>query len=327
MPGEAVGPVIVIAINLALAAWAVARRPGGAPYLVFAAFGLSLALWNGGGVMRWLAGEQPETNTRLVSAWLRVSFLAALVAPANILMLAVTPVARAHGLWARPRGWAWLVYAPALAAGAFLELGFVRSGAQSNSWRRAFYDTSDGGAFAVVALVGAYMIAAAWLGWPSRRAPRLEKRRAEVVYWGVLAPFALGLLGVLALGALRHDRAPTAALWMMVVSQTAMFQMVRLGWVELRVTRQKAVLFVLVFILASMGVLLAAMALHWLLERRLGLETAVVMAASLVAGCYIFAAALPRLESWSGRLARGRRRAPGEEGGAPAAGDARERRV
>ncbi|HRU06621.1 MAG TPA: hypothetical protein P5137_12705 [Candidatus Brocadiia bacterium] len=304
MPGESVGPAIVIAINLALAVWAVARRPGDSSYLVFAAFGVSLALWNAGGVMRWLAGAQPEESGRLVSAWLRVSFLASLLAPANVLMLAITPVARARGLWAKPKGWAWLIYAPVLAMGALLELGFVRSGASSNSWRRTFYDTSDAGALAVVALVGAYLLAAAWLGWPDRRAPRQERRRAEVVYWGVLAPFALGVLGVLALGALRHDRAPTAALWMMIVSQTAMFQMIRLGWVELRVTRQKAVLFVLVFILASMGVLLAAMVMQWLLERRLGLETAVIMAACLVAGCYIYAAALPRLEAWSGRLAR-----------------------
>ena len=150
MPQQIVGPAIVVVINLCLAVWALATRPREAAYRVFAALALTLALWNLGGVVGWVAGLTPlssgmdeATWSRLRGVWLRLSFIgSALVAP-NMVCLVLAARGRRWAPDLRPNWWVLLLYVPAIAMGVVLDIGFVSNGAATNSWRRAFYQRSD----------------------------------------------------------------------------------------------------------------------------------------------------------------------------------------
>ena len=308
MRSEMVAPIVVIAINLYLVCWALLRKPRTPAYWAFAALGFSLIVWNVGGLLQWYSEGHRELHERLSAAWLRLSFVGALLAPANVLFVSLLAGGRRRLARWRPGRWIWLTYVPAVLCGAMLDLDFVRSGAMTNSWRRSFYDTTDAGALVVVLVVGLYALASMLIVWPDRDADPGERKQAEVIFRGVLAPFLIGVIGILVMGVLRDDRAPTAAFWMMFVSQVAMFQMVRLGWVELEITREKSVILFLVLVTAGAAVMLISSAVAWLCQRRVRVEAVLVMTVSLVTACYIFAASLPGLEALAGRIAsRGRR--------------------
>jgi hypothetical protein len=203
-----------------------------------------------------------------------------------------------------PGWWAVLLYAPVVALGAGVDLDFVCAGAWTNSWRRAFYDTTDAGAVAVMAVYGAYMAAAFWLGRPAAPADGAADRgEMDRLHRTIVMPWVFGTLAVLAIGAVRRDRAPTAALWTMLLSQVAMFQLGRVGRVNLRVDREWMVRFALIVIAAVSVVLVVSVLLAWLFERRVSVEGAVVLAVTLVSACYIYAAVEPGLERLAGRIA------------------------
>ena len=314
MPHQILAPVIVIAINLPLAVWALVTRPKEPAYRVFAALGLSLVVWNVGGALCWYAGPDqahsglsPEAWGRLRAMWLRLSFIGALLVPPNMIHLALVCKGRRWLPGLRPGLWLLLAYLPAIIMGVALDLDFVRSGAVTNSWRRAFYDPRDAGALAVLVLVGVYMAATVALAWPNARAPRQERKQARTILHIIVAPWVLGVVSILVFGLLRRERAPTAALWMMILSQAAMLQLGRLGFVSLHVDRERWVRLFLIVIMVGAAVLLASVGWAWLFERKVSIETALVLTICIVGACHVFAAVFPKLDALAKRLAsRGR---------------------
>lgn len=310
MPHQILAPVIVISINLPLAVWALMARPRDPAYRAFAAFGLALVVWNLGGALGWYAGPEfspsgldRETWLRLRAAWLRCSFLGACLVPPNMLHLALLARGRRWLPRLRPGLWVLALYVPAALMGLALDLDFVRPGAFSNSWRRAFYDTTDAGALTVLGVVGVYMLAALALCWPDARASAEDGKQATSMYRSIVAPWVIGVVAILLLGAVREERAPTAALWTMVVSQAAMFQMARLRMVHLEVGAARWLRLLLVVILVGAVVLLASVAMAWLFERKVSVETALVLTIALVGACHIYAAVMPKLDALTRRVA------------------------
>lgn len=297
----------VIAINAYLLAWALVKKPRDPAHWAFAALGASLILWNLGGILHGRAGEGPGANQRLYDAALRLAYLGTVMAPANLLLLSLLAGEGKRFRRPRPGLWVGLAYLPAAALGAAVRLSPASAGAAANPWRRTFYDTSHAGAYATAAVIGIYIVAALLFAWPDRRVAERVRRPAGILFKGVVAPFTLGVAFILALGLVRPDRAPTAALWMMVVSQVAMFQMIRLRWVQLKLTREKGVVFFLVLVIVAACVLLAFVVAGSLFERSFSIETGVVLTATIVAFCFIVAAAMPRLEALAAKLARPRK--------------------
>ena len=296
----------VLAINAYLLAWALLKKPRDPAHWAFAALGASLVIWNAGALLHGFAGDDFAAGGRLAAAALRLSFVGAALAPANMLFLSFLAGEEKRLPRPKPGVWIWLTYLPAAGLGALVRLAPPSPAAAANPWRRTFYDTSHAGAYGTAALVTLYLLAALAMAWPDGRISERSRRQAEILFRGAVAPFAAGVVFILAIGLIRPDRAPTTALWMMILSQVAMFQLVRLGWVKLKLTREKGVMFFLVFVMAAACVLLAFVVAWWLFERSLSIETALVLTATLVAFCFVVAAAMPRLEALAQRFVRHR---------------------
>jgi len=228
-----------------------------------------------------------------------------LVAP-NMLHLAI--LARRGGKKGGkfPVVWMLAIYVPAVAAALLPDLDFVEKGAVSNTWRRAFYDTSASGALLVMGLMAAYMTAALLIGRPRRPDDPERRRRSSAIFRTILVPWVAGVVGILVFGALREERAPTAALWTMVISQAAMFQLARLRLVELRIEKASWVKFFLIVILAGAMVILGSVLFAWLFERRINVESTLVLTIVLVSVIYLYVAIVPRIDHLAHRLASGK---------------------
>jgi hypothetical protein len=147
------------------------------------------------------------------------------------------------------------------------------------------------------------MLASMLVIWPDRRSAPEVRREADTIFRRLVAPWVIGVVAILIFGVLREERAPTAALWMMVISQAAMFQIARLGLVRLRIDRAGWVKLVLIVAVVGAVVLLALVTAAWLLERRVSIETALVLTIALVSACYMYTAIVPRLTALALRIA------------------------
>ena len=305
MPLWYIGPAIAIAVNLPLAIWALIKQPRSLAYRTFALFAISLAIWNLGGEVFHHGGA--------ASIWQRLSFFGMALAPANFLCLALLARAPASAVPhaetdepdgpvpSSPRGgyWHWLLYAPLVALGLVLNPAVITKDALSHSWRSGFYEMSAPDTLVFAAVTAIYVIAALWISW---RAGRRAAEGGDWPFYMVQLPFAAGTVCVLAVAYLHSVKSPTVSLWAMVISQYAMFMMIRHGWVrfELSLTRGLTLAFLAVVLAAC--VLLGLELISVLFGRTFSQEMGLILVVCVVALCVLFAALVPRLESLFGAI-------------------------
>jgi hypothetical protein len=311
MPLSYIGPAIAIAVNLPLAIWALVKRPRNMAYRTFALFAISLAIWNLGGEVFHHGGAE--------SIWKRLSFFGMALAPANFLCLAL--LARSPGSASvkasasadpateetaadkpeapAPPGplggyWHLLLYVPLVALGLVLNPAVIAKDALSHSWHSGFYEMSAPDTLVFAAVTAIYVIAALWISW---RATRHAAEGEDWPFWMVQLPFAAGTVCVLAVAYLHAVKSPTVSLWAMVMSQYAMFMMIRHGLVrfELSLTRGLTLAFLAVVLAAC--VLLGLQLISVLFGRTFSQEMGLILVVCVVALCVLFAALVPRLES------------------------------
>ena len=293
MPLKFIGPAIAIAVNLPLAVWALVQQARNASYRTFALLAASLVTWN-------LGGEVFYYHRGAESVWLRLSFIGMALVPANFLSLAL---AARRGA-ARGGYWHLALYLPPLALALVLDLSFAASRALSHSWRMGFYDVSAPGALAFGAMTAIYLAAALWVSWRHSRVPDADN---DWLFYHVQFPLALGMLLVLAVGYLRQDRSPTVSLWAMVMSQYAMFMMIRHGLVRLEISLTRGVTLIFSGLLLAGCVALFVGLSKVLFGRTLSQEMTFILVVAAVSLCLLYAAIQPRLESLLERLLRRRR--------------------
>jgi hypothetical protein len=287
-----VGPLIVVAVNLPLAVWAVARAPRNPSHRTFALLALSLAAWNLGGAGLRAGGVE--------SIALRLALLGLALAPANFLCLALN--ARRN----EERGDAWLLllYLPAITAACLIHPTVATEAPHTPSWRIGLYALGAPEARAFAGLSAAYLAGALWFSW--RDASRGVAR--DWMFKLVQAPMAFGTLAVAAVGLLRREKSPNVSLWVMVMSQYAMFMMMRYRMVPLQLSLRRSVTLAFSGIALGLCALLGILLIRPLFGQVLDEETVLLLVAGAVALCVLYAALLPQLEAFFERLFGGDRR-------------------
>ena len=287
MPLTIIGPTITIAVNLPLAVWALAKEPRNPAYRMFALFALSLVIWNLGGEVFYHGGA--------AEIWLRLSFIGMSLAPANFLCLALSarrgpaPGAYDH----------FLLYLLPLALGVLLNPAYVAADAISHSWREGFYELSRPHALLFAGMMLVYLVAALWVSW---RHSRIGQEDCEWDFYLVQFPLVVGILCVLAVAYLRQGKTPAVSLWAMVMSQYAMFMMIRHRLVSLELTLTRGITLALSAAVLAACVLLAILLCRILFGEILSPEMSLILVVSVVSLCMLYAALLPRLEEILDRL-------------------------
>ncbi|MGO8702468.1 MAG: hypothetical protein ACLQVA_01520 [Candidatus Brocadiia bacterium] len=291
MPLRYVGPTIAIAVNLPLAVWALIKQPRNPAYRLFALFGVSLAIWNLGGEVFHHGGAE--------SIWQRLSFFGMALAPANFLCLALVargPAPDAAAL-SGPRGGYWhlLLYAPMVALGLALNPAMIVQKALSHSWLSGFYVMSAPETLAFGAVTASYLVAALWISW---RAGRGAAEGEDWPFYMVQLPFAAGTLCVLAVAYLHSEKSPTVSLWAMVMSQYAMFMMIRHGLVGFELSLKRGVALAFMAVVLAACVLLGLALISVFFGRTFSPEMILILVVCAVALCVLYAALVPRLEEF-----------------------------
>jgi hypothetical protein len=303
MPLRYIGPTIAIAVNLPLAIWALVKQARNPAYRTFALFAISLAIWNLGGEVFHHGGAE--------SIWMRLSFFGMALAPANFLCLALVargpalaagqpappaggPAADAPGLSA-PHGGYWQLplYAPMVALGLALNPTVIVQKALSHSWLSGFYAMSAPETRVFAAVTAVYLIAALWISW---RAGRRAAEGQDWPFYMVLLPFAAGTLCVLAVAWLHSEKSPTVSLWAMVMSQYAMFLMIRHRLVRFELSLKRGVTLAFMAVVLAACVLLGLALIRVLFGRTFSVEMGLILVVCAVALCVLYAALVPRLE-------------------------------
>jgi hypothetical protein len=298
MPLRYIGPTIAIAVNLPLAIWALIKQARNPAYRTFALFAISLTVWNLGGEVFQHGGAE--------RIWMRLSFFGMALAPANFLCLALVarrpappedkPARNAAGLPA-PRGeyWQLLLYAPMVLLGLALNPAVIVQKVLSHSWLSGFYVMSAPETRVFAAVTAVYLIAALWISWRSGR------RAAEGEDWPFYMaelPFTAGTLCVLAVAWLHSEKSPTVSLWAMVMSQYAMYLMIRHRLVRFELSLKRGVTLAFMAIVLAACVLLGLELVRVLFARTFSLEMCLVLVVCAVALCVLYAALVPRLEEF-----------------------------
>ena len=291
MPLRYIGPTIAIAVNLPLAIWALIKQPRNPAYRLFALFAISLAIWNLGGEVFHHGGAE--------SIWQRLSFFGMALAPANFLCLALVarrPAPDAAGD-SDPRGGYWhlLLYAPMAALGLALNPAVIAQKALSHSWLSGFYVMSAPETRMFAAVTAAYLVAALWISW---RAGRGAAEGEDWPFYMVELPFAAGTLCVLAVAYLHSEKSPTVSLWAMVMSQYAMFMMIRHGLVGFELSLKRGVTLAFLAVVLAACVLLGLALISVLFGRTFSPEMSLILVVCAVALCVLYAALVPRLEEF-----------------------------
>ncbi len=304
MPLRYIGPTIAIAVNLPLAIWALIKQPRNPAYRTFALFAISLAIWNLGGEVFHHGGAE--------SIWMRLSFFGMALAPANFLCLAL--VARGPALLSAPsalkaaadkpdapgrseaRGgyWQLLLYAPMIVLGLALNPAVIVQKA-AHSWLSGFYVMSAPETLVFAAVTAIYLVAALWISW---RAGRRAAEGEDWPFYMVQLPFVAGTLCVLAAAYLHSEKSPTVSLWAMVMSQYAMFLMIRHGLVGLELSLKRGVTLAFMAVVLAACVLLGLTLISVLFGSVFSLEMGLILVVCAVALCMLYAALVPRLESF-----------------------------
>ena len=295
MPLRYIGPTIAIAVNLPLAIWALVKQARNPAYRTFALFAISLAIWNLGGEVFLHSGAE--------SIWMRLSFFGMALAPANFLCLAL--VARGPAAadkpdapgGSSPRGgyWQLLLYAPMVVLGLVLNPAVIVQKVLSHSWLSGFYVMSAPETLVFAAVTAVYLIAALWISW------RAGSRAAEGEDWPfylVQLPFAAGTACVLAVAYLHSEKSPTVSLWAMVMSQYAMFLMIRHRLVRFELSLKRGVTLAFMAVVLAACVLLGLTLISVLFGRTFSLEMGLILVVCVVALCVLYAALVPRLEEF-----------------------------
>jgi hypothetical protein len=294
-----IGPTIAIAVNLPLAIWALIKQPRNPAYRAFALFAISLAIWNLGGEVFHHGGAE--------SIWQRLSFFGMALAPANFLCLALVARGPASAFAeasadkpdaagpSSPRGGYWhlLLYAPMAALGLALNPAVIAQNA-SHSWLSGFYEMNAPDTRVFAAVTAVYLAAALWISW---RAGRRAAQGDDWPFCMVQLPFVLGTLCVLAVAYLHSEKSPTVSLWAMVMSQYAMFLMIRNGLVRFELSLKRGVTLAFLAVVLAACVLLGLTLISVLFGRTFSQEMSLILVVCVVALCVLFAALLPRLES------------------------------
>jgi hypothetical protein len=283
-----VGPTIAIAVNLPLAVWALIKQPRNPAYRAFALFAISLAIWNLGGEVFHHGGAEV--------IWKRLSFFGMALAPANFLCLALV----ARGTAAdpsSPRGGYWhlLLYAPMAALGLALDPAVITKNQLSHSWVSGFYVMSEPETLLFAAVTAVYLVAALWISW---RAGRRAAAGEDWPFYMVQLPFAAGTLAVLAVAYLHAEKSPTVSLWAMVMSQYAMFLMIRNGLVGFELSLKRGVTLAFLALVLAACVLLGLELVSFLFGSAFSHEMSLILVVCAVALCVLYAALVPRLETF-----------------------------
>jgi hypothetical protein len=276
-----IGPLIVVAVNLPLAVLALARAPRNPSHRTFALLALSLAAWNLGGAGVYGYGVEPVA--------LRLTLLGFALAPANFLCVAIN--ARRN----RQRGdvWLLLLYLPALAAASLMNpTTAVESPAPA--WRVGMYALSAPEAQTFAGLAAAYLAGALWISWRDV----VKNAEHDWMFKLVQLPLVIGILAVAGVGLLRGEKTPTVALWVMIMSQYAVFMMVRQKMVPLHLSLHRSVTLAFSGIALGLCALLGILLVRPLFGAVLDEEVVLVLVAGAVALCVLYAALLPQLESF-----------------------------
>jgi hypothetical protein len=286
MPFSYIGPTIAIAVNLPLAIWALIKQARNPAYRVFALFAISLVIWNLGGEVFQHGGA--------ASIWQRLSFFGMALAPANFLCLAL--LAR-EPAGSNPRGgyWRLLLYAPMAALGLALNPAAIAQKALSHSWLSGFYVMSAPDTLVFAAVTAVYIVAALWISW---RAGRRAAEGEDWPFYMVQLPFAAGTLCVLAVAYLHSEKSPTVSLWAMVMSQYAMFLMIRNGLVGFDLSLKRGVTLAFLAVALAACVLLGLLLISILFGRTFSPEMSLILVVCVVALCVLYAALVPRLETF-----------------------------
>jgi len=291
---QAVIPGITMAINIPLALWALVRNPRDPHYRTFSLFALSIAIWSMGGVLNYLGEAEYPT-------WLDVSFVGTMLAPANFVCLAVTAA-----LYRRLQGWRqfslYLLYVPALVMSAFCDLRFAAPGALSHSWRKAFYDCGDPRAIMVASYYGVFLLGAAAVSVVSyRRTSGRGRLNHKALLHGVELPLGLGILGVLLVAWLRPNPSPAVSLWVMCVSQYAMFVMVRRRMVRIELTLSRTVAYLFGAVMLAAATLILVSVLARLFKADVTPEAVLILTFSAICLSFVFAALRDRIQEFTDR--------------------------
>jgi len=300
MPLTIIGAVIAAAVNLCLAIWALLKEPRNPAYRAFAFFAISVVIWT--------LGYEVFLHQGAPNIWHRLSFLGLSLAPANLLCLALAArVPIPPGGLARPPSagyWQFLLYVPALAAGLALSPTAIAENALSPSWHVGFYALSARETLIFGGVMTAYLAAALWISW---RAARTASEGGDWPFYLVQLPFVAGTCCVLAVAYLRSEKSPTVSLWAMIMSEYAMFAMIRNGFVRFELNLKRSVTLALSSVVLAACVALGIAFFGFLLGRQLSVEMSLVLVVSIVALCVLYAAVLPRLEEFFDSLFRHRR--------------------
>jgi uncharacterized membrane protein len=302
MPLTIIGTVILVAVNLCLAIWALLKEPRTPAYRTFAFFAIS--------VVTWALGYEVFLHQGAPDIWHRLSFLGLSLAPANLLCLALA--ARAMGSSPRPDApagrtggyWQFLLYVPALAAGLALSPTAIVPNTLSPSWHVGFYVLSAGETLIFAGVTTAYLAAALWISW---RAARTAAEGGDWPLYLVQLPFVAGTFCVLAVAYLRREKSPTVSLWAMIMSEYAMYAMIRNGYVRFELNLKRGVPLALSSVVLAACVALGIAFFGFLFGRTLSVEMSLVLVVSIVALCVLYAAILPRLEEFFDSLFHRRR--------------------
>ena len=290
MPFRYIGPTIAIAVNLPLAIWALIKQPRNPAYRLFALFAISLAIWNLGCEVFHHGGAE--------GIWLRLSFFGMALAPANFLCLAL--VARGPApeaaVGSGPRGGYWhvLLYAPMVALGVALNPAVIVQKVLS-PWLSGFYVMSEPETLVFGAATATYLVAALWISW---RAGRGAEEGGDWPFCMVELPFAAGTLCVLAVAWLRSEKSPTVSLWAMVMSQYAMFMMIRHGRVGFELSLKRGMTLAFMAGVLAACVLLGLALISVFFGRTFSPEISLILVVCAVALCVLYAALVPRLEEF-----------------------------
>ena len=114
----------------------------------------------------------------------------------------------------------------------------------------------------------------------------------------VQLPFAAGTLCVLAVAYLHSEKSPTVSLWAMVMSQYAMFLMIRHRLVGFELSLKRGVTLAFLAVVLAACVLLGLALISVLFGRTFSLEMSLILVVCAVALCVLYAALVPRLEAF-----------------------------
>lgn len=291
MPLRYIGPTIAIAVNLPLAVWALIKQARNPAYRLFALFAISLAIWNLGGEVFQHGGAE--------SIWQRLSFFGMALAPANFLCLALVARGTAPDAAGRsaPRGayWHLLLYAPMVALGLALNPAVIVQKVLSHSWLSGFYVMSAPETRVFASVTAGYLVAALWISW---RAGRRAAEGEDWPFYMVELPFAAGALCVLAVAYLHSEKSPTVSLWAMVMSQYAMFLMIRHRLVGFDLSLKRGVTLAFLAVALAACVLLGLLLISVLFGRTFSPEMSLILVVCAIALCVLYAALVPRLETF-----------------------------